>query len=58
MLGAAEALEIARRAGDRLGLANVLFARAYAINDPTTLVERLTLVDPLTQTFNRRYMFD
>ena len=43
----AEALEIARRAADRLGLANVLFARGYAINDPTTLAERLALVAEL-----------
>jgi class 3 adenylate cyclase/tetratricopeptide (TPR) repeat protein len=39
----AEALEIARRTGDRLGLANVLIARVRAINDPTTLAERLAL---------------
>ena len=43
----AEALEIARRAGDRLGLAHVLIARVRAINDPTTLAERLALTAEL-----------
>ena len=43
----AEALEIARRAGDRVGLANALIARVYAINDPTTLAERLALTAEL-----------
>lgn len=39
----AEALEIARRAGDRVGLANVLLARVLAISDPTMLAEQLAL---------------
>src|SRR5262249_55589839 len=40
---AAEALETARRTGDRVALAHVLIARVYAITDPTTLAERLAL---------------
>ena len=39
----AEAVDIARRVGDRFGLADVLHARVNAINDPTTLAERLAL---------------
>jgi tetratricopeptide (TPR) repeat protein len=43
----AEALAIARRAGDRLELAHVLIARVRAITDPTTLAERLALTAEL-----------
>lgn len=39
----AEALEIARRTGDRLGLADVLLGRINTLNEPTMLAERLAL---------------
>jgi len=39
----AEAVEIARRVGDRVGLAHVLIAVLTAIFDPSTLAERLCL---------------
>ena len=43
----AEALGIARRGGDRLTLARALSARIFAIEDPTTLVERLQMTAEL-----------
>lgn len=44
-----EAIAIARRLGDRSGLAQVLVLRLYAINDPFTLAERLGLIAELTE---------
>ncbi len=38
-----EAVAIARRLGDRTGLAQVLILRLIAMNDPFTLAERLAL---------------
>lgn len=43
----AEALGIARRGGDRLMLARALSARIFAVEDPTTLVERLQMTAEL-----------
>jgi tetratricopeptide (TPR) repeat protein len=43
----AEAVEIARRSGNRLALARALSARIFAIEDPTTLAERLTITAEL-----------
>src|SRR6185369_11969326 len=43
-----EAVDIARRLGDRSGLAQVLALRLFAINDPFTLAERLALTAELT----------
>jgi class 3 adenylate cyclase len=42
-----EAVEIARRLGDRAGLAHVLILRLLAIHDPFTLAERLGLIAEL-----------
>jgi class 3 adenylate cyclase len=42
-----EAVRIARRLGDRTGLAQVLILRLLAIYDPFTLAERLGLIDEL-----------
>jgi class 3 adenylate cyclase len=42
-----EAVEIARRLGDRTGLAQVLILRLLAIHDPFTLAERLGLIAEL-----------
>jgi hypothetical protein len=42
-----EAVEIARRLGDRTGLAQVLILRLLAIHDPFTLAERLALIAEL-----------
>jgi len=42
-----EAVDVARRLGDRSGLAPVLALRLLAINDPFTLAERLTLSEEL-----------
>jgi len=43
-----EAIAIARRLGDRTGLAQVLNLRLNAMNDPFTLAERLALTGELT----------
>jgi hypothetical protein len=43
-----EAVAIARRVGDRTGLAQVLILRLLAMNDPFTLAERLVLTGELT----------
>ncbi len=43
-----EAIAIARRLGDRTGLAQVLILRLIAMNDPFTLAERLALTGELT----------
>ncbi len=43
-----EAVEIARRVGDRVGLAQVLVLRIVAIRNPFTLAERLTLLEELS----------
>ncbi len=43
-----EAVAIARRLGDRTGLAQVLVLRLIAMNDPFTLAERLALTGELT----------
>ncbi len=43
-----EAVAIARRLGDRTGLAQVLILRLIAMNDPFTLAERLALTGELT----------
>ena len=43
-----EAVAIARRLGDRTGLAQVLILRLLAMNDPFTLAERLALTGELT----------
>jgi len=43
-----EAVTIARRLGDRIGLAQVLILRLLAMNDPFTLAERLALTGELT----------
>jgi len=43
-----EAIAIARRLGDRTGLAEVLNLRVQAMNDPFTLAERLALTGELT----------
>jgi class 3 adenylate cyclase len=42
-----EAVDIARRVGDRMGLAQVLLTRTLAINHPTSLAERLALTREL-----------
>jgi hypothetical protein len=42
-----EAVAIARRLGDRTGLAQVLILRLMAMNDPFTLAERLALTAEL-----------
>jgi hypothetical protein len=42
-----EAVEIARRLGDRMGLAQVLMLRLLAIHDPFTLAERMELIAEL-----------
>jgi hypothetical protein len=42
-----EAVEMARRLGDRSGLAHVMILRLVAISDPFTLVERLALTAEL-----------
>ena len=43
-----EAVDMARRLGDRTGLAQVLILRLIAMNDPFTLAERLALTGELT----------
>jgi tetratricopeptide (TPR) repeat protein len=47
-----EAVEIARRLGDRTGLAQVLILRLFAIHDPYTLAQRLGLIAELAALAN------